>query len=77
MIVEVHLYATLRKFGPGREGPFPVELGEEASVSNVLEHLGIPSDIARVILVNGRPAGPEVPLREGDRLVMFPPVAGG
>ena len=77
MRVEVHLYATLRKYGPRNGGALSMDLAEGTPVSYVLEHLGIPSDTARVILVNGRPAEPEVLLREGDRLVLFPPVAGG
>jgi molybdopterin converting factor small subunit len=77
MNVEVELFATLRKYGPPREGAFTVELAEGDRMRRLIEILGIPLDMERVILINGRPANLESPLEEGDRIVLFPPVAGG
>lgn len=77
MKVELHLYATLRKFYPPQGGPLSMDLKDGSRVSYLLEHLGIPSDTPRVVLVNGRPAETDAVLQEGDRVVLFPPVAGG
>jgi len=77
MKVDVELFATLRKYGPPREGAFTMELTEGDGIRRLIEILGIPLDMERVILVNGRPANLESPLEEGDKVVLFPPVAGG
>jgi molybdopterin converting factor small subunit len=77
MKVEVQLYATLRKYGPLQEGPLVVDLTEGDQVAQVLEILGMPPDEDKVILVNGRPARWSSVLTEGDRVVLFPAVAGG
>ncbi len=77
MKAEVQLYATLRKFGPPQEGPFVVVLNDGERVAGLLEVLKIPPDVERVILLNGRPAEMDTVLNEGDRIVLFPPVAGG
>jgi len=77
MKVEVQLYATLRKYGPLQEGPLVLDLAEGDQVAQVLEILGMPPDEEKVILVNGRPAKRSSVLTEGDRVVLFPAVAGG
>jgi sulfur-carrier protein len=77
MRVEVQLYATLRKYGPSRDGPLIMDLAEGDCVARMLEVLGVPPDVEKVILINGRPAGPDSVLRDGDKVVLFPPVAGG
>lgn len=77
MRVEVQLYATLRKYGPPGGGILVLELAEGDRVARVLESLGVPREVERVILVNGRPVTSDSVLKEGDRVVLFPPVAGG
>ncbi len=77
MKVEVELFATLRKYGRAQEGPFPVDLIDGDRVLRVIEILGIPLNVERVILINGRPGNLESMLEEGDKIVLFPPVAGG
>lgn len=77
MRIEVELYATLRKYGRSQEGPFPVDLVEGDRAGRLVELLGIPLDVERIILINGRPANLESTLEEGDKVVIFPPVAGG
>lgn len=77
MRVEVQLYATLRKYGPPDGGPRTMVVAEGERLGRVLEAIGIPADVERVILVNGRPATADSVLEEGDRVVLYPPVAGG
>ena len=79
MKVEVRLFATLASFLPahGRAGAAELELPEGSTVTEVTRCLGIPPDLARVVLVNGRDMGPEARLAARDVVTIFPPLAGG
>ena len=52
------------------------ELDEGTTIADVIETLGLP-DQPRIVFVNGRHADEDASLHEGDRLAIFPPVAGG
>lgn len=54
-----------------------LDLPEGSTVDDVTRRLGIPGDLARVALVNGRDAAPGARLTAGDVLTIFPPLAGG
>jgi molybdopterin converting factor small subunit len=77
--VEVRLFATLAAFLPsdGRDGTAELEIPEGSTVVDVTRRLGIPLDLARVVLVNGRDIGLEAPLTARDVVMIFPPLAGG
>jgi molybdopterin converting factor small subunit len=77
--VEVRLFATLASFLPadGRDGSAELEIPEGSTVTEVARCLGIPPDLARVVLVNGRDIGPEARLAARDVVTIFPPLAGG
>lgn len=79
MRVEVRLFATLAAFLPsdGRDGTAELEIPEGSTVVDVTRRLGIPLDLARVVLVNGRDIGLEAPLTARDVVTIFPPLAGG
>jgi molybdopterin synthase sulfur carrier subunit len=77
MKIEILLYATLRKYGPPHGGPLTLELKEGDRLGRVLEILGMPPAVEKVMLINGRPANLDTILNEGDKVVLFPPVAGG
>jgi molybdopterin synthase sulfur carrier subunit len=79
MKVDVALFASLASFQPdGLRGRHAreFELPEGFLIGEVIAMLGLP-DQPRVIFVNGRHAAESVALSEGDRLAIFPPVAGG
>jgi molybdopterin converting factor small subunit len=77
--VEVRLFATLTAFLPphGRNGVAEFELPDGGTVADVTRGLGLPPDLARVVLVNGHDAGSESPLAPSDVVTIFPPLAGG
>jgi len=77
--VEVRLFATLAAFLPsdGRDGTAELEIPEGSTVTDVARRLGIPPDLARVVLVNGRDIGSEARLTSRDVVTIFPPLAGG
>lgn len=79
MRVEVRLFATLTAFLPphSKDGVAEFEVPEGSTVADVTRRLGIPSDLARVVLVNGFDAGSEAPLSPRDVVTIFPPLAGG
>jgi len=77
--VEVHLFATLTPFLPpeSHDGAATLEMPDGSTVRDVACRLGIPTDLDRVSLVNGREAEPERPLQPGDVVTVFPPLMGG
>ena len=79
MRVEVRLFATLATFLPvdGRDGRAELDIPEGSTVTDVAARLGIPADLARVVLVNGRDVGTEARLTARDVVTIFPPLAGG
>jgi hypothetical protein len=46
-------------------------------VDEVVCRLGIPADMTRVVLVNGKDAEPGHRLGPGDSVAIFPPLMGG
>jgi len=79
MKVQVRLFATLSAFLPphadGDSGALVIDEG--ATVGQVMRMLHVPADFPCLTVVNGRDAGPEQILADGDALTMFPPLAGG
>lgn len=79
MRVDVVLFAHLSGFQPDGKGgrhARTFELEEGTTIADVIAMLGLP-DEARVIFVNSAHALEEQELHDGDRLAIFPPVAGG
>jgi len=78
--VEVRLFATLVEHVAGRTAgdPFPVDLADGSTLSDLLERLGVPPGEVHLAIVNGRAVqGLSATLAEGDRIGLFPPVGGG
>ena len=84
MRFEVALFAHLTPYLPGAdttEAPGSMhtramDLPDGTTVGQVITTLGLPEE-PRIVFVNGRHAPDEHILAEGDRLAVFPPVAGG
>jgi molybdopterin converting factor small subunit len=79
MMIELKFYASLASYMPGSSegGSGMVEIEEGVTVRKLLERLKVPSDKIKLIFINGIHAGGDEPLKDGDRLGVFPPVAGG
>ncbi|MCX5871731.1 MAG: MoaD/ThiS family protein [Deltaproteobacteria bacterium] len=79
MKIEFVLYASLTQFVSGSVAgkPITLEIPDKATVNHVLHMMAIPSDMALILLINGRSGTKEHELSEGDRLAIFPPIAGG
>ncbi len=79
MNVDVALFASLSQFQPDGQGgrhARKLELADGVTIADVIGSLGLP-DQPRVVFVNSRHAEETAELHEGDRLAIFPPVAGG
>ena len=77
--VHVKLFVTLRQYYPelGIGEAMPVELDDGATVANLIERLRLPTDIVKVVIVDGVVRGEDHLLADGDEVNMFPPVGGG
>ena len=78
--VEIRLYATLRKYLPelGVGEPLSLNVEDGTMVKQLLEEeLSISTGVVKTTFVNGVARGPDYILGDGDRVGIFPPIAGG
>jgi molybdopterin converting factor small subunit len=73
--IQLLLYAHLSSYTPGDAARFPITAG--TTVAEVVERIGVPLDAAKIIFINGRKGELDHVLNGGERLGIFPPVAGG
>ena len=59
------------------KGDFEYQLPASATVSHLLKDLGLDSRYVGLVVVNGRQAGKEYSLQDGDRVELFSPMSGG
>ena len=79
MRITVNLHATLRKYlPPGSTGRAALlELPDGATVADIIDRLGIPAGHAKMMVSGDEQLQPTSPLRDGQELNLFPPLAGG
>jgi molybdopterin converting factor small subunit len=79
MRVTVKLFATLARFSsaipPGT--PFEINLPESATVQDLVDQLGIPSEETKISFVNGLIRDLGWVLKQADEVGIFPPIGGG
>jgi sulfur carrier protein ThiS len=54
-----------------------LEIGEGMTIKALLENLKVPLETVKLIFLNGTHAKDNEVMNDGDRLGVFPPVAGG
>jgi molybdopterin synthase sulfur carrier subunit len=80
MKVDLRLFASLARYMPVRRSDGQSEMAEVAegtTIRELLEQLNVPIGTVKVIFLNGIHAKGDEVLKEGDRVGVFPPVAGG
>lgn len=79
MDIEIKFFATLRQYLPEGNQAVAMQLNvsDDATVAQVLDTLKIPKDEVKLIFVNSVKALLDQRLKAGDRVGVFPPVAGG
>ena len=76
MRIEVKLYGDLKRYAPGGQTQFRPMLQAGATLEALLKQLSIP-DGRHVALINGRRATQATRFKDGDTLVLIPPISGG
>jgi sulfur carrier protein ThiS len=74
MVIQLRLRGGLATRLPGGRGP--IDLPDDATVDRILERFGI-SRVACICIRNGAAVPTGTPLRDGDRVEIIPPMAGG
>lgn len=77
--VEANVYAALRKYHRGVSSgkPLRVEVSEGTTVAGLLQQMGIPREEVQLVFVNNVQQYLSYILQPGDRLGIFPVIAGG
>ena len=79
MKLTVKLSTTLRDHVPDYvpETGLLVEMPEGSTVAQLAQHLGLPPQDIKIVMVNGRQQKVSDLMRDGDRIAYFPAVGGG
>ena len=79
MKLTVKLSTTLRDCVPGYmpEAGLQADMPEGCTVAQLAQHLGLPLQDIKIVMVNGRQHKVDDLLRDGDRVAYFPAVGGG
>lgn len=78
MVVEVRLYAILRRYFPtSSSGVVTVDMRDGITVDELVSALEIDKHEIKMIMVNGIASEYSQRLTDGDRIGLFPPVGGG
>lgn len=77
--IDVRLYATLRRYAPdvGLGEAMRFNMEEGSTPIQLFERLGVPPSEVKRVIVNGIARDHLYRLSDGDRVAIFPPVAGG
>jgi len=73
--IQLKLFAALTPLSPKNSDRVPIKPG--ISVQEMLDRLEIPTVKAHLIFINGVKRSLETRLSGGERVGIFPPVAGG
>jgi len=78
VVVEVRLYATLRRYVPNIPGGvLSVDVTVDTTVAELLNTIPVELAEVHIIMINGVSSTLESMLHDGDRLGVFPAVGGG
>ena len=80
MKIKIRLLTQLKQYlpDPDMAGDTQVlDVKENATIGEVLDELGIPLDMPKVIMLNDKQGKLEDRLKAEDRVTIFPPVGGG
>jgi molybdopterin converting factor small subunit len=79
MKIDVELHSYLDQYSPNGDDAraFTYDLPDGATVRDLIRALRVPAELASVIIVSGEPADETRALKDGDRVTLIPPIAGG
>jgi molybdopterin converting factor small subunit len=73
--IQICLFAGLKVFSPKDADAYPIDSG--TTVGDVMDRIGVPADLTKIIFIDGKKGALDQVLRGGERVGIFPPVAGG
>jgi molybdopterin converting factor small subunit len=73
--IQIKLFASLQKFMPQSPENYTIEAG--ITVATLLQQLGIPQDMIKLVFIDSVRADLTSTLKGGERVGIFPPVGGG
>ena len=83
MVIKVKLFAMLRDKLPSETNgeDIDIDVDEGTTARDIIDRLDIPPQLAHLVMINGYHLLPDEitsrPLKAGETLAIFPPVAGG
>lgn len=83
MKMQLKLYASLTKFLPEGSANHTamLDVADGATPTQIIEYMALPKEACFLVLVDGVYLSPEErdvrPMREGEALSIWPPIAGG
>ena len=79
MKVEIKLFFNFSEFLPSdsENKTALITLEDGTTVQGLINHLGLPEQVPKTVLVNGRNANEQTELKDSDSVAIFPPMAGG
>ena len=79
MKLHLHLYASLASHLPEKSGrnSCTLEVADGMSIRQLLTQLEIPENAPKILFRNGLHAELDEIIEDGDRVAIFPPIAGG
>lgn len=78
--IEIKLFANLREYNPEEPGgkeAVEYEIAEGSTIEDLYRELEIPEDHVKMNFVNNLKKKKDYELQDGDRVAVFPPIAGG
>ena len=77
MKLKVELQIYLKEYSPNDSSRFDYELADGATVLMLVDALGVPDELANIVIVEGESRDHAHKLKDGDHVILIPPVAGG
>ena len=77
MKLQVELQVYLKEYSPSGDAKFDFEMADGSSVTQLVDALGVPDDLATIIIVSGENTDQSHKLKDGDHVILIPPIAGG
>lgn len=75
ILIDLKLFVTLDQYLPRNNEAY--EIPEGTTIKDLMDNLGIPAEIVKLIFINGKKQDKTYCLQHRDRVGLFPPVGGG
>ncbi len=75
ILIDLKLFVTLGKYLPLNNEAYEIPQG--TTIKELMDTLGIPHGIVKLIFINGKKQDKNYCLQHRDRVGLFPPVGGG